>query len=214
MATRGGGRGSTLSRGYRIPALLLFSCLLAGETAAQSGHSFGIEAGLVRSKHKSGPEFSTTWRDGFVVGASLEVVTPISLLAVRASGRWVRRGSDYLLPSFQGPLMSPVRTDHLSFPILIGPRVSVGSLTLSALLGPQIDYLLSSRTDTNFTSRFPDEKRMEVSVAAGVGLEITLGGVGRLGAEARWVEGLTAIYEGVGPDPRGRSYELVVRVGN
>ena len=97
------------------------------------------------------------------------------------------------------------------------PRLSWAwfvTLTLSVLLGPQMDYLLTSRTDTNFRSRFPDETRMEVGVVAGVGLEIDLGGVGRLGAEARWVEGITAVYEGAGPDPRGRSYELVVRVGS
>lgn len=214
MATRGGECRSALSRGFRLSALLLFLCFPTGEAAAQSGHSFRIEAGLVRSKHKTGPEFSTSWRDGFVVGASLEVVTPIPFFAVRASGRWVRRGSDYLLPSIEGPLASPVRTDHLSFPILIGPRVSVGPVTLSALLGPQIDYLLSSRTDINFETRFPVEKPMEVSVAAAVGLEVTLAGVGRLGVDVRWVEGLTAIYEEAGPDPQGRSYELVARVGN
>jgi hypothetical protein len=193
----------------RALAFWLASMLvLVPSLLGQAGPRRGVELGLVSAKH-TGTEFETSSYEGFTVGAFVEVDGPVNGMAVRVSGRWVRRGSHYS-PLDDRTTASRVRTDHLGMALLLSPRVAVGHAVVFLLAGPSVEYSVASRADALFDERYPDSVPIGLTVLGGGGLAADLGQRGRVSAELRWGAGLRPAFRGPGPDPDSRSVEWVV----
>lgn len=208
------GRGRGVRRLATVPAALLLAAwvVTAGPALAQNADRLtGIVAGVAESEQIWRPAVETDRRSGFLVGAFMDVRTPVTALRVRVEGGLVRRGGLVLGDFRSGGLDGEVQSDYLSSRVEAKVGGSVGPVHVFAAAGPGVDYLVQSREDAVLAQVLIEEHGTVITASAGVGAGVRVGGV-VAEVEGRWMRGLTDAYRGSSATVRNRSLELVLRL--
>ena len=171
----------------------------------------GIVAGPAESEQVWSPSVETDRRSGFVIGAFVDVRTPVTGLRVRAEGGVARRGGLVLSDFRGGALDGEVQSDYLTFQLHAKVGGSVGPVHVYAAAGPGMDYLIQSREDAVLAQVLIEEHATVMTGSASVGVGVRVGTF-VAEAEGRWVRGLTDAYRGSSVTVRNRSVEWVLRV--
>ncbi|HSW29026.1 MAG TPA: hypothetical protein VLH75_05945 [Longimicrobiales bacterium] len=150
-------------------------------------------------------------RNGFVVGAWVDVETPKPPLHVLAEAAYARRGGRYPLGGASG-LTGVVESDWVAVTVAPVFHVGIGPLAAYAYGGPTLEMPVRTRTAAELQNVYAAPSDQELSVTAGAGLEGRMDGWSVRG-EARIVQGLSSSYSGSAGDIRHRSVEMVMRVG-
>lgn len=211
---RGGGVGRLAAVSGAVSGAALFAAWAVGADAVQAQNAdrlTGIVAGMAESEQVWSPAVDTDRRAGFLVGAFVDVRTPVTGLRVRAEGSAVRRGGLVLSDYRGGALDGEVQSDYLSFQLHAKVGGSVGPVHVFAAAGPGVDYLVRSREDAVLAQVLIEEHATVMTGSAGVGAGIRIGAFAAE-AEGRWVRGLTDAYRGSSVTVRNRSLEWVLRV--
>lgn len=212
MASSGHGRAVWKSCAVLSMLLILPWATFAGPAAGQAtGRLTGVFAGRIHSEQVWNPGVETAERSGFVVGAFVDVPTPLTALRVRADGGFARRGGRVLSDTRGNTLDGEVQSEYLTFQLQAKLAVSVGPVHVFAVGGPGLDYLTRSREDPLLAQVLVDRHATVFGVAGAVGAGIRVDRV-VAEAEARWIRGLSDAYAGPSAKVRNRSLELVVRV--
>lgn len=192
--------------------LILASATVARPAVGQATeHLTGVFAGRIDSEQVWNPGVETAQRSGFVVGAFVDVPTPLPALRVRADGGFARRGTFVSSDTRGNTIDGEVQSEYLTFQLQAKLAASVGPVHVFAAGGPGFDYLMRSREDPLLTQVLVDKHATVFNVvgAAGIG-----GRIGRVVAETegRWIRGLSNAYSGSAAKVRNRSVELVLRL--
>lgn len=171
----------------------------------------GVFAGRSDSGQLWNPGVETAERSGFVVGAFVDVPTPLAALRVRADGGFARRGSLVLSDTRGNPLDGEVQSDYMTFQLEAKLAVAVGPVHVFAAGGPGVDYLTRSREDPLLAQVLVDKHATVFNVVGAAGAGVRVGKV-VAEVEGRWIRGLSNAYSGTAAKVRNRSMELVLRV--
>ena len=207
-------RGSDVRRvatALAAPLLAAWSVNPGPAVAQNVDRLTGIVAGLAESEQIWSPAVETDRRSGFLVGAFVDVRTPVTALRVRAEGAVARRGGLVLSDFRGGALDGEVQSDYFTFQLHAKVGGSVGPMHVFAAAGPGVDYLLQSREDAVLAQVLIEEHATVMTGSAGVGAGVRVGAYAAE-AEGRWVQGLTDAYRGSSARVRNRSLEWVVRL--
>lgn len=171
----------------------------------------GGVAGVTRSVEILERASDSESRNGFVVGAWVDVETPKPLLHVLAEAAYARRGGRYPLGGASG-LTGEVESDWVALTVAPVLHVGIGPVAAYAYGGPTLEMPVRTRTAAEMQRVYAAPSDQGFSVTAGAGFE------GRMDAwsmrgEARIVQGLSASYSGSAGDIRHRSVEVLLRVG-
>ena len=192
--------------------LVLIALLLVPEPAtAQQRVVTGGVAGLVRSRQLADGGEESEPRTGFLVGAWVEVGTPVSFLHVLAEAAYVRRGGRVTVGG-PAPVLGEVESDWITATVAPVARLGRGPAAVFVYAGPTLEVPARTRTVAPLQNRYASPSEQALAVTAGVGVGIA-SGRWEVRAEARRVEGLTSVYDSTGGSLRHRSTEMVVRVG-
>ena len=205
----------------RIVAL---SLLAAGALAAGVGPcaaqappiTLGGMGGWVRNSPVWDRGFEAEPVGGLLVGAWVDVPTPVARLSVTAEAALTQRGSGTVLDPAAVPEAfgtHPIRTDYLTTSVLPRATLRLGVVRLHATTGPTMDLLLRSRVDVILDARLEDAATAVFGWTLGVGIGTDRAGTRVFGIEARLFEGLGHAYSGDVGDLRNRSFEVLARVG-
>lgn len=202
----------------RIPPTMttVLAGLLAGAGAPAHAQDVarlaGAYMGRTHSEQLWSPPVETSRRPGFVVGAFVDVPTPVPLLRLRAEGGLVQRGGFVSTDPRGNPVDGEVRGDHLGFHLGAKATLSLGPLHAFAVAGPGLDYLVRGRQDPLLAQVLGEGRGAVLNVLAGAGAGIRIGRAWVAEAEGRWVRGLTEAYSGDRARVRNRSLEWTLRV--
>lgn len=194
----------------------LLAAGLVAPASAQRPITLGGLAGYVHNSPVWNRGFETESVGGAVLGAWVNVPTPLPWLSVTAEAAFTQRGSGTRLEPEEVPGalgVSAIRTDYVTASVLPRATLEVGPLRLYAATGPTMDLLLRSREDV-LLEPLLDEPATAVfawTAGAGLGADVGTGWVAEI--EARIVEALSNAYSGGLGTLRNRSFEILVRVG-
>lgn len=209
------GRGRSLRRTATSLAATLLLVWAAGAVpvrAQNTGRLNGVYGGRAESDLLWSTPVKTSSRPGFLLGAFVDVLTPIPRLRVRAEGGFARRGGFVSTDTRGNPLDGEVSGDYLHFGVEAKLSVSLGPLHAFGAAGPGLDYLVRSREDPVLAQVFADKRGTILTAGAAAGAGVTVGRRWVVEAEARLTRGLTEAYAGAGLSVRNRSLEWVLRL--
>lgn len=186
--------------------------LAQGPSVSPAGPRAGVFAGVNTTEQEWSPAAEAEAATGFMVGAFLDVATPLPAFSILAEGSYTQRGGD-VVDAGTAAVEGAVRTDYLSVSLRPKLTASIGPARLYAAAGPVFENVLRSRVSTGFETILEREGRSVFGVLAGAGVDVSLGGGRTVGVEARRFEGLGDAYDGDFLSVRNRSWEAVVRFG-
>ena len=197
----------------RTPTRFLVSLAVLALVPAVVGAQsvVGGMAGAVVSRQIVDPGDDTDTRTGGMVGAFVDVQTPVGPLAVLAEAFYVQRGGRVDLEGPAG-LQGEVRSDLIGFTVAPTLRVGIGSASLFAYGGPMIEIPVYTRSSAELETAYRTPTSGVFAVTGGGGLAVGTGDWS-VRVEARIVEEISAAYTGDAGDFRHRSKEILVRVG-
>lgn len=194
--------------GAAAPAVLFAA---GPNPAAAQSMALGGVAGLTRSRQLLERAPDSQRRDGFTVGAWVDVPTPAPLLHVLAEASYARRGGRFPLAGPSG-VTGEVESDWITSTVAPTLRVGVGPVAAYVYGGPTLELHARTRSAAALRNAYATPSDQAFSATAGAGLEGLVSSWSFRG-EVRVVEGLSAAYSGSGGDIRHRSLEVVLRVG-
>jgi hypothetical protein len=197
---------------------LLLACVwwswgTTSDASAQEIRGVGAVVGRVESRQVWSPPGDTGARNGWAVGAFVDVAFPPNGIGAQVEGLLVQRGTTLTVDLGGEPLNTELETDYLTMPILFKARWFSGTFGVSAVAGPVLEFLLRTRADPALAGVYEFEKASSWSVAAGIGVEGLIAGKAFVGAEVRVVEGIGLAYDAPSTDVRYRSTEFLIRLG-
>ncbi|HSM06260.1 MAG TPA: hypothetical protein VK858_16690, partial [Longimicrobiales bacterium] len=175
----------------------------------------GVVLGYVHNEQRWSREVETDAVGGGLLGAWVNVPTPVHWLSVTAEGVFTQRGGDARLdqvaPGVTGT--RAIRTDYVTVSVQPRGAVALGPVRLHVTTGLTMDLLVRSRVDAALEQVLEDGATGVFGWTAGVGIRTGIGRGRVAELEARIVEGLGEAYAGEIGTVRNRSLELVGRVG-
>lgn len=208
------GRGGAAWKSYTVlPAVVLLASAIGGRSAAGQATErlTGVFAGRIDSEQSWNPLVETARRSGFVVGAFVDVPTPLAF-RVRADGGFARRGGLVLSDTRGNALDGEVQSEYVTFQLQAKLAAAVGPVHVFAAGGPGFDYLMRSREDPLLGQVLVDKHATVFGVVAAAGAGVRIGSALVAEVEGRWVRGLSNAYSGPSATVRNRSQEWVVRL--
>lgn len=201
----------SLATGATATLVLLALLLVPDTAAAQQQVTTGGVAGLVRSRQLAEGGEESEPRTGFLVGAWVEVGTPVRFLHVLAEAAYVRRGGRVTVG---GPaaVVGEVESDWITATVAPVARVGNGPGSVFVYAGPTLEVPARTRTVAPLQNRYATTSDQAFAVTAGAGLGVHRGRW-EVRGELRHVEGLTSVYSPSSGGIRHRSTEMVVRLG-
>ena len=157
----------------------------------------------------------TDERRGLVLGAFVEVATPLDWLGVMAEVSYVQRGGSVSLETvgLESQETVDTRVEYISFPVVLTARLFRNPVGIYVYAGPAIEYYTNIRAAPSLADAYSMVKTTVLTGVAGVGVEFLVGHRWSLRLEARLMEGLSLAFEGPSGEIRHRSFELLIRVG-
>ncbi len=157
----------------------------------------------------------TDERRGLVLGAFVEVATPLDWLGVMAEVSYVQRGGSVSLETvgLESQETVDTRVEYISFPVVLTARLFRNPFGIYVYAGPAIEYYTNIRAASSLADAYSVEKTTVLTGVAGGGVEFLVGHRWSLRLEARLMEGLSPAFEGPSGEIRHRSFELLIRAG-
>ncbi len=205
-----------VTRASALAAVTLFSASVFPPPAhAQEIRAVGGHLGWTKSRQLWSGAPETDARSGLVLGAFVEVATPLSWLGVLAEASYAQRGGNVPLEAVGMTSQDTVdtRVDYFSFPVLLTARLFRNPVGIYVYAGPAIEYFSNIETLLSVAGAYTTEKSIVLTGVVGGGVELLVGGRWSVRLEARLMEGLTYAFEGSLGEIRHRSFELLFRAG-
>ncbi len=204
-----------VTRASVLVAVTLFLAIVFPPRVHAQIRAVGGQLGRTNSSQLLAGGFETDERRGLLLGAFVEVATPLNWLGVIAEASYVQRGGGISLETvgLQGQDTVETRVDYISFPLLLAARLFRNPVGIYAYVGPAVDYYLNVQGEPMVADLYSLEKGTVLSGVVGGGVELLVEQRWSLRFEARWMEGLTPAFEGRVGEIRHRSFELLIRAG-
>jgi hypothetical protein len=196
----------TLTRALVSLVVLSWIPQLAGAQSAIGGMAGRVESRQIRDR---GEDSGT--RTGALVGAFIDVETPVGPLSVLAEAFYAQRGGRFDLAGTAG-FQGQVQADVLGFTVAPTLHAGIGPLSVYAYGGPMLETPVRTRSTGELSPAYRNPAGQVFAVTGGGGLAVRAG-VWSVRIEARVVEELSAAFSGDAGDFRHRSKEILVRVG-
>ena len=168
-------------------------------------------AGRVESRQLWKHHEDSALRTGALVGAFVEVQTPVSSLRILAEAFYAQRGGRFDLEGTPG-LQGQVQADVLGFTVAPTLLAGFGPVSVFGYAGPTVETPARTRFTQELAPAYRNPAGQIFAVTAGAGLAVR-SGVWSVRFEARVVEEMSAAFSGDAGDFRHRSKEILVRVG-
>ena len=203
-----------------LPLILLFSLATCVATShAQAVKGFGLKAGTVIASQKwsspHAPDYPTDSRRGIDIGAFIEWFdSPI--LSILTEVHYIQKGVTFVPGSADdGPVTYSVspQLDYLSIPLLAKIRFDVQSISIYALLGACVDFLLSSSGHEGFEYIFDKLNKSEYGGTVGAGITFSFVRSLNFGAEFRYSPSFDNVLTSDNRAIRNTSMELLFIAG-
>lgn len=193
----------------RVLVSLAAVTFVPGVAAAQS--VMGGMVGYVGSRQLRDRADDSATRTGALVGAFVDVETPVGPLGILAEAFYAQRGGRLELGSSPGQ-QGEVQADVLGFTVAPNLHVGFGPVSAYAYAGPMVEMPVRTRYTDELAAAYRNPAGQILAVTAGAGLGVRFG-IWSVRAEARVVEELSPAFTGDAGDFRHRSKEILVRVG-
>jgi len=188
------------------------SALIAGlSTSANAQSVAGGTAGVVWSRQLEDRQDPSESRKGAILGAFLDVQTPVRHLAILAEAFYAQRGG-LLDPVGTSTEPAEIRVDMLDFTVAPTVRFGFGPASAFAYGGPTLEITMNQRYSPEIAAAYQTPAGQLFAVTAGAGVAFGTG-LWSVRAEARIVEELSPAFTGDAGDLKYRSQEILVRVG-
>ena len=206
--------GSVTRASALLAVTLFFATVFPPRVHAQEIRAVGGHLGRTNSRQVLAA-LETDKRRGLVLGAFVEVATPLDWLGVIAEASYVQRGGRVSLEmvGLEGQETVDTRVDYISFPLVLAARLFRNPVGIYAYAGPAVDYYLNVQGEPIVADLYSLEKTTVLTGVVGGGVELLVAQRWSLRLEARLMEGLTAAFEGRLGEIRHRSFELFIRAG-
>ena len=168
-------------------------------------------AGRVESRQLRDRGEDSDTRAGALVGAFVDVQTPVGPLSILAEAFYAQRGGRFDLGGTSG-LQGQVQADVLGFTVAPTLHAGIGPVSVYAYAGPMVETPVRTRFTEELSPAYRNPAGQVFAVTAGAGLAVRAG-IWSVRAEARVVEELSAAFSGDAGDFRHRSKEILLRVG-
>ena len=182
---------------------------------AQEIRAVGGHLGRTSSRQMWSGTLESDERKSLVLGAFVEVATPLGWLSVIPEASYVRRGGVVSLAAvgLQGQGTVDTRVDYISFPVVLAARLFRNPVGVYAYIGPAVDYHLNTQGEPSVADLYATEKKSVLNGVVGGGVELLVAQRWSLRLEARLIEGLSGAFEGRLGEIRHRSFEFFIRAG-
>ena len=188
-----------------LAALAALPCTVGAQSVV------GGMAGRVESRQLRDRADDSATRRGILVGAFVDVQTPVAPLGILAEAFYAQRGGRLDLGSAPG-VQGEVQADVLGVTVAPQFQVGVGPVSAYAYAGPMVEMSVRTRYTDELAPAYRNPSAQTLAVTAGGGLGLRLG-VWSVRAEVRVLEELSSAFTGDAGDFRHRSKEILVRVG-
>ena len=205
-----------VTRATTLVAVTFFLATLFPPGAhAQEIRAAGGHMGRTNSRQLWSGAVETDERRGLVLGAFVEVATPLDWLGVLGEASYVQRGGRVSLETVGLASQETVdtRVGYISFPVVLTARLFRNPFGIYAYAGPAVEYYANLRAAAPLVDLYSTQNSTVLTVVAGGGVELLVGQRWSLRLEARRMEGLSPAFEGRLGNVRHRSFELLIRVG-
>ena len=198
-----------------VAVTLLSATVFPPRVHAQEIRAVGGHLGRTNSRQMWSGPLETDERGGLVLGAFVEVATPLDWLSVIAEASYVQRGGGVSLETvgLQSPDTVDTQVEYVSFPVVLTARFFRNPVGIYAYAGPAVDYHLNTQGAPSVANLYSTERKTVLTGVVGGGVELLVGQRWSLRLEARLMEGLSAAFEGRLGEIRHRSFELFIRAG-
>lgn len=193
-----------------LSSTIIFLTGAISTLAAQSPVSFGIKGG-VNMANISGADYDTDPRNGFTIGASLDISIPLSPIGIESGAYFSQKGTDG---------QSTLKLDYIEVPVLakisFGPP---GPVSPHFIAGPYAGFNINAEGEISngsgsVSGDISDQvEDLEFGGIAGLGLDLNLA-VTKLNAQLRYSLGFTPIYtEDFDDGEKNSVFSIVVGIG-
>ncbi len=198
-----------------VAVMLSLAPVFPPRVHAQEIRAVGGHLGWTNSRQMWSGALESDERRGLVLGAFVEVATPLNWLSVIAEASYAQRGGKVSLEAvgLQGQETVDTRVDYISFPVVVSARFFRNPVGIYAYIGPAVDYHLNTQGEPSVADLYATEKKSVLTGVVGGGVELLVAQRWSLRLEARLMEGLSGAFEGRLGEIRHRSFELVIRAG-
>ncbi len=186
---------------------------LAPPAAAQGTTTYGGFGGRVESRQLHSHDNDSETRSDVVLGAFVDVATPVSWLHIVLEGSVARRGGDYEVATAGGPTTQSARIDYLSFSLSPTVWHDFGRFALYMSLGFARDQDLQIGSTAELAPLFTEPASGVLALVAAAGVEVSIMRVWSARLEVRELNQVSPAFRPPSGDIRHRSREFVVKVG-
>ncbi len=194
-------------------ACLLASLLAPATTAAQGAATYGALIGQVESRQLHSHDADTETRTDVVLGAFLDVATPLSWLHIVLEASFARRGGDYETETGDGSVTQSARIDYLSFALFPTGRIGLGRAALYASLGFARESDLNVGSTAELAPLFSDPASQVLALIALAGVEVSVTRRWSARLEVREHNQVSPAFRATSGEIRHRSREIVLKIG-
>jgi hypothetical protein len=192
---------------------VLASLLAPASAAAQGTATYGALIGQVQSRQLHSHDDDSDTRTDVVLGAFIDVATPVSWLHIMLEASFARLGGDYATETTAGPTTQSARVDYLSFALLPTGRIDIGRAGLYGSLGFARESDLDIRSTAELAGLFAEPATQVLAFIAAAGIELSIAGGWSARLEVREHNQVSAAFRPTSGEIRHRSREIVFKVG-
>ena len=198
-----------------VAMTLLMATVLPPRVHAQEIRAVGGHLGRTNSRQMWSGALETDELRGLVLGAFVEVATPLDWLNVMAEASYVQRGGRVSLEAvgLESQETVDTRVEYISFPLVLTARLFRNPVGIYAYAGPAVDYYANIQAAPSVAALYSTERGTVLTGVVGGGVELLVAQRWSLRVEARLMEGLSAAFEGRLGEIRHSSFELFIRAG-
>jgi hypothetical protein len=193
--------------------LVLASLLAPTSAAAQGTATWGALMGQVQSRQLHSHDDDTDTRTDVVLGAFVDVATPVSWLHIMLEASFARLGGDYAVETTGGPTTQSARVDYLSFTLLPTGRMDFGRVGLYGSVGFARESGLDIRSTAELAGLFTDPATQVLALIAAAGVEVSVARGWSARLEVREHNQVSPAFRPTSGEIRHRSREIVFKVG-
>ena len=198
---------------FTLGSLLGLSLALAPSAAAQGTFTVGPFVGQIESRQLHSHGNDTETRSDVVLGAFVDVATPVSWLHIGVEASFARRGGDYLTTTAGGPTTQSARIDYLSVALLPTVWHDFGRFGLYMSLGFARESNLGIRSTAELAPLFSEPASEVLALVAAAGVEVSIIRAWSARLEVRELSQVSPAFRPTSGEIRHRSREFVIKVG-
>jgi len=194
-------------------SLLGVMLTFAAPADAQGTYTVGGLLGQLESRQLHSHADDTQARTDVVLGAFVDVATPLSWLHIGLEASIARRGGHYETTTAAGPTTQSARIDYLSFALMPAVWHDFGPFALYMSLGFARESDVGIGSTADLVPLFSEPASNVFALAAAAGLEISFMRRWSARLEVRELNQVSPAFRAPSGDIRHRSREFIIKVG-